>query len=223
MVRTSAVGRGRLLNFRLKPSAMARALPSARPGRPLFFQKTDRPRCVVIDFSSPNVAKPIMSGTLVPPFGGFAGAHPAFIGAPRCHGQSSRRLGNAVREIVCRLEIGLNGRRCARSHRRNGTALKLVNAACEQDPEVLETARQELVKLQSGDEENLRLWREMIALSESQFERIYARLGITFDYELGESYYNPRLKAVVERTWPGADWPGRAKAPWRSFSTASRN
>ncbi len=75
---------------------------------------------------------------------------------------------------------------------------KLVNAQCESDPQVLESARQELVKLQAGDEENLRLWREMIALSQTQFDRVYARLGVKFDYTLGESFYNPMLKKVVD-------------------------
>jgi len=54
------------------------------------------------------------------------------------------------------------------------------------------------VKLQAGDEENLALWHEMIRLSQSQFDTIYGRLGVTFDVTLGESFYNPRLKPVVE-------------------------
>src|SRR5256885_6635731 len=75
---------------------------------------------------------------------------------------------------------------------------KLVNAASETDHAVLNEARQELVKLQSGDEENRRVWREMIALSEKQFETIYNRLGVKFDNRLGESFYNPRLKGLVQ-------------------------
>jgi arginyl-tRNA synthetase len=62
----------------------------------------------------------------------------------------------------------------------------------------LEEARQELVKLQGGDEENLRIWHEMIALSQKQFDTIYARLGVKFDHALGESFYNPKLKPLVE-------------------------
>jgi arginyl-tRNA synthetase len=75
---------------------------------------------------------------------------------------------------------------------------KLVNAASEKDEAVLEEARRELVKLQSGDEENLRIWKEMIALSQHQFDTIYGRLGVKFDKTLGESFYNPWLKGVVE-------------------------
>jgi arginyl-tRNA synthetase len=54
------------------------------------------------------------------------------------------------------------------------------------------------VRLQAGDDENLALWREMIRLSQSQFDSIYGRLGIRFDVTLGESFYNDRLKPVVE-------------------------
>ncbi|PYT10342.1 MAG: arginine--tRNA ligase [Acidobacteria bacterium] len=59
-------------------------------------------------------------------------------------------------------------------------------------------SRQELVKLQAGDAENLRIWREMLALSQEQFDAIYGRLGVKFDHRLGESFYNPRLPALVE-------------------------
>jgi len=75
---------------------------------------------------------------------------------------------------------------------------KLVNAAAEADPQVLEQARQELVKLQQGDAGNLRIWREMIQLSEVQFEEIYGRLSVEFDHTLGESFYNPQLRALVQ-------------------------
>src|SRR5262249_2536533 len=44
---------------------------------------------------------------------------------------------------------------------------------------------------------NLSIWREMIRLSQGQFETIYGRLGVKFDYTLGESFYNSRLKAIV--------------------------
>ncbi|CAG1003364.1 partial Arginine--tRNA ligase, partial [Rhodocyclaceae bacterium] len=73
---------------------------------------------------------------------------------------------------------------------------KHVHEASERDPAVLEAARQELVKLQGGDPENLGIWRRMLALSQHQFDRIYQRLGVRFDHTLGESFYNPHLAGV---------------------------
>ena len=75
---------------------------------------------------------------------------------------------------------------------------KLVSAATGQAETVRDAARQELVKLQGGDAENLKIWREMIALSEKQFDEIYSRLGVKFDCALGESFYNPKLKPLVD-------------------------
>jgi arginyl-tRNA synthetase len=72
----------------------------------------------------------------------------------------------------------------------------LVNAASAMDETVREQAKQELVKLQKGDEENLKIWREMIELSEKQFDQIYSRLGVKFDYALGESFYNDKIQQV---------------------------
>lgn len=66
-------------------------------------------------------------------------------------------------------------------------------------PPILKEARAELVKLQSGDPENRALWESFIAVSRQQFERVYGRLGILpFEHTLGESYYNPRLAPLVD-------------------------
>ena len=75
---------------------------------------------------------------------------------------------------------------------------KKVSAECKADEVALEAARNELVKLQGGDAENLGIWREMQRLSQVQFDTIYARLGVKFDHTLGESFYNPRLQTVVD-------------------------
>ncbi len=69
--------------------------------------------------------------------------------------------------------------------------------AAKDEPAILEEAKKELVKLQQGDPENLRIWHELIAISQKQFDKIYSRLGVKFDVALGESFYNPWLGEVV--------------------------
>ena len=81
-------------------------------------------------------------------------------------------------------------------------------AAVEGDPTLYEWAKahpnieqdvlQETAKLHAGDEENLRLWREFLPHSLDEMNRIYRRLGIRFDYTLGESFYHDRLGPLVE-------------------------
>ena len=75
---------------------------------------------------------------------------------------------------------------------------KAINSQCDPDKPgysaaTHQSARSELVKLQQGDAANLAIWREMIQLSQAQFDAIYGRLGVKFDQTLGESFYNPRL------------------------------
>ena len=188
------------LNFRLKPSAIANALQSAAQGGPLFFEKTDHPRCIVIDFSSPNVAKPMHVGHIRSTILGESLARILRLLGHRVI--TDNHIGDWGTQFG-KLLVGWKSSLNAEALRADAIGemerlYQMINRACEQDPKILESARQELVKLQSGDEENLRIWREMIALSESQFQRVYARLGITFDYQFGESYYNPRLLPVVQ-------------------------
>jgi arginyl-tRNA synthetase len=63
---------------------------------------------------------------------------------------------------------------------------------------LLLAARAELAKLQKGDPDNLALWREFITVSLQVFDKTYKRLGVHFDYILGESHYHPRLASLVD-------------------------
>jgi arginyl-tRNA synthetase len=188
------------LNFRLKHSALAQTLQSAVRGEHLFFDKAVQPRTVVIDFSSPNVAKPMHVGHI----------RSTILGD--CLARTLRLLGHRV---ITDNHIGDWGTQFGmlllgwKQHLKPDALktdpigemerlYKMVNAAGEAMPTVRDAARQELVRLQSGDAENLKIWREMITLSEKQFDEIYARLGVKFDQTLGESFYNPRLKPLVD-------------------------
>jgi arginyl-tRNA synthetase len=188
------------LNFRLKTSALAQALREAANSRHLFFEKTAEARCVVIDFSSPNVAKPMHVGHIRSTVLGDSLAR--ILRLLGHHVVTDNHIGDWGTQFG-KLLVGWKSHLDPALLQTDPIAemerlYKLVHAQCESDPQILEKARQELVKLQSGDEENLRLWREMIALSQTQFERVYARLGVKFDHSLGESYYNPMLKKVVD-------------------------
>jgi arginyl-tRNA synthetase len=188
------------LNFRLKISALASVLHAAARGGHLFFQPTTRPRTIVVDFSSPNVAKPMHVGHIRSTILGDCLAHTFRLLGHRVI--TDNHIGDWGTQFG-KLLVGWKQQldRAALSLDPIGEMERLykaVNAACETDPAVLETARQELVKLQNGDPDNLALWREMIVLSQQQFETVYTRLGVKFDHTLGESFYNPRLKAVVQ-------------------------
>jgi len=186
------------INFRLKPATVSAHLSTLaadeRLGTPLVAA-----RRLVVDFSSPNVAKPMHVGHIRSTILGDSLA------------RISRFLGHSV---VADNHIGDWGTQFGMLCLAWKTLLdrpaldrdpiaeleriyKIQNERCKSDPAALDAARAELVKLQAGDEENLGTWREMIRLSQVQFDTIYARLAIRFDHTYGESFYNPWLKQTV--------------------------
>ena len=56
----------------------------------------------------------------------------------------------------------------------------------------------ETAKLHEGDAENVRLWKEFMPACRQEIERVYGRLHVRFDHTLGESFYNDRLGAIVD-------------------------
>ena len=187
------------LNFRLKNSLLGQTLEAAARGEHLFFAKAAQPKTIVLDFSSPNVAKPMHVG------------HIRSTGIGDALQRSLRLLGHRVisdnhigdwgtqfgklllgwKQILNRAD--LEGDAIAELER----LYKVINAECDANPARLEEAKSELVKLQAGDAENVAIWKEMIALSQKQFDTIYGRLGVKFDFALGESFYNPWLGPIV--------------------------
>ncbi len=73
-----------------------------------------------------------------------------------------------------------------------------LRVLAERFPDIAEQARQETAKLHAGDEENRRLWERFMPACLEALERVYRRLGVSFDLTLGESYYQPMLADVVE-------------------------
>jgi arginyl-tRNA synthetase len=187
------------LNFRLNFSALAQTLQSAARGEHLFFELVTQPRTIVIDFSSPNVAKPMHVGHI----------RSTILGD--CLARTLRLLGH---HVITDNHIGDWGTQFGMllvgwKQRLDRAALgrdpiaelervyKIVNAECNANPARLGEAKQELVKLQNGDAINYNIWRDMVVLSQFQFDNIYNRLGVKFDRTFGESHYNPMLKDVV--------------------------
>ena len=75
---------------------------------------------------------------------------------------------------------------------------KWGNEITEEDKVALKAAREELVKLQEGDPENVNMWEAINRISRQGFNKIYTRLGIQFDYELGESFYRDKVQRVYD-------------------------
>jgi arginyl-tRNA synthetase len=188
------------LNFRTSSAAISSTLLSAHRGAHLFITPVAKARTFVVDFSAPNVAKPMHVG------------HIRSTGIGDAIARVLRHLGHKVvtdnhigdwGTQFGQLLIGWKKYLDREALERNpleemGRLYRKVHAEFEASDQVKAEARAELVKLQNGDSENLGLWQEMIRLSLREFQKIYDRLAVKFDHVLGESFYNPQLKTVVQ-------------------------
>jgi len=192
------------LNFRLQPGVLREALQTALRGQHLFFAKTAQPRTVVVDFSSPNVAKPMHVGHIRSTILGDSLARLLRLLGHRV--VTDNHIGDWGTQFGMLL-VGWKTLLDPVALERDAIGeleriYRAINAQCDANQPTYDAAthaaaRAELVKLQQGDLENLTIWREMIRLSQIQFDTIYGRLGVQFNHALGESFYNPRLPTIV--------------------------
>lgn len=189
------------LNFRAKKSAMADLLKTAFHGEHLFFDYAPAPRIIVVDFSSPNVAKPMHVGHIRSTILGDAISRILrLLGHKVITDNHIGDWGTQFGKLIVGWKRDLNRQALESDPLAEMERLyKKINSEFETDPETANLARRELVKLQEGDPENRAIWQEMITLSLREFEKVYKRLGVKFDFILGESYYNSALKGLVQR------------------------
>ena len=189
------------INFRLLPTALESQLPALAADPRLGVPAPEQPQTILIDFSSPNVAKPMHIGHIRSTILGDALARSAaFLGHRVVRDNHIGDWGTQFGMLLHAWKTERDPAALATDPLGEMERLyKLISARSKEDPATLDAVHQELVKLQAGDEENLGIWREMQRLSQAQFDAIYARLGITFDITLGESFYNPWLKDTAQQ------------------------
>ena len=158
-------------------------------------------KTVVLDYSSPNVAKPFHIGHLGTTVIGhslkllheFAGYNCIGINHLGDWGTQFGKLIVAYRKWGDRATVEA------------GEIDELVrlyvkfHSEAENDPALEDEARAEFKKLEMHDEENLALWRWFIEISLREYQKTYKMLGITFDSYNGESFYTDKMPAEIEK------------------------
>ncbi len=188
------------LNFRIEPGFFQQTVQDILADGRLGVGTVEEPRTIVVDFSAPNVAKPMHVGHI----------RSTIIGDALC--RISRFLGHKVisdnhigdwgtqfgmilwgwKNLLDQKELEANPIEALLE------LYKEVNNRCKEQPELREECKAELVRLQAGDRENLDIWQRCVEVSKSGLDVIYRQLDITFDHWLGESFYNEVLAPLVE-------------------------
>jgi len=224
--RVEIAGAG-FLNFQLARAAVGDTLAAAARGGRLFFEPASQPRTVIVDFSSPNVAKQMHVGHIRSTILGDGLARLLrLLGHRVITDNHLGDWGTQFGMLIVGWKIESFMGEVLAKHPDPISELeriyKLVHAAGTGDQKALayinerlkfgaklevksvsadgamSWVREELVKLQQGVWPNTQIWNELLCISTRQFEEIYSRLGVRFDYMLGESFYNPRLGPLVD-------------------------
>ncbi len=206
---------GGYLNFRVNGTAFAKRVVGeiAEKG-----EKYGSPMCgvgktVVLDYSSPNVAKPFHIGhlgttvighslKLLHEFAGYNCVGINYLGdwgtqfgklivAYKKWGDKAAVEEKGVDELVA-LYVRINNEIKAEED----ASLAADPSGVKKSP-LADASRAEFKKLEEGNEENIALWKWFVAVSLEEYEKTYRQLGITFDSYKGESFYTDKMPAQV--------------------------
>lgn len=189
------------INFRVRPEVYADRMRDAVVDARLGVARISTPLTIVLDFSAPNVAKPMHIGHI----------------RSTILGDSLSRIARFLgHKVITDNHIGDWGTQFgmvtwAWKHVLDEPALvtnplaellrlyRHASDASKTDDSIREACRLELVKLQQGDAENLAIWTRCLELSKQGLQEIYQRLDVSFDHWLGESAYNEQLAPLVAK------------------------
>ena len=157
-------------------------------------------KTVVVDFSSPNIAKPFHIGHI----------RSTVIGNAICN--LYRKTGYNVVGVNHLGDYGTQFGKMIVAYRKWGSEEELekepikallgyytkFHVEAEKHPELNDEARDTFVRLENGEPEEYALWEKFRELSLEEFNRVYRMLGITFDSYAGESFYSDKMPAVIE-------------------------
>jgi arginyl-tRNA synthetase len=189
------------INFTVKPSYLADRVQSIHADKRLGVALAAQPQRVVVDFSSPNIAKEMHVGHLRSTILGDCIAR-----VLEFRGHDVLRLnhvgdwGTQFGMLILYLRENYPEALTTADALDLGDLVVLYKKAkqrFDEDPEFQAAARTEVVKLQAKDPESIKAWQLLCNQSRREFQVIYDRLKIQIA-ERGESFYNPYLPAVVE-------------------------
>ena len=190
---------GGYINFTIMPMRMIETVVEEIENEDFGKQTVGEGKTVLVEYSSPNIAKPFHIGHL----------RTTLIG--RALYNIYKELGYNTVGINHLGDYGTQFGKMIEGYKRWGNEYNLqdnpieelmkiyirINEACKQDEQILEQCRDNFKKLEQGDVYCTQLWNEFRALSLKEFERIYQLLDVQFDSILGEAFYADKTDEVI--------------------------
>ena len=220
MISSAAVAGPGFINVKFRDEWIAGQVQKLGGDERLGIEKAAQPKTFVIDYSGPNVAKPLHVGHLRSTIIGESLARILrFLGHKVVGDNHLGDWGTQFGILLYGYKHLLNAenyaadpvRELARVYVEVRNLTKPTGQPVGEDedepdkkkltPEqqaIVDEYRAETLKLHQGDPENLRLWREFMPHCMKEIHDIYDRLGVKFDHEHGESFYHDMLAGVVE-------------------------
>lgn len=172
----------------------------AKMGENYGTSEEGKGKTIVIDYSSPNIAKPFHVGHLRSTVIGSAlykifekmGYECVGVNHLGDWGTQFGKLIEAYKLWGSKEEVEEKG-----ISELTRIYVKFHEEA-EKDPSLDDRARAWFVKMQDGAEEAITLWKWFYDISIKEFERVYEKLGVKFDHYTGESFYNDKMAAIVD-------------------------
>ena len=187
------------LNFKINRQKMVEELAKEFDEKKENYGSGNQNKNIVIDYSSPNIAKPFHVGHL----------RTTVIGGALYN--IYKFLGNNVTGINHLGDYGTQFGKLIEGYKRWGKDYNIeenpideltkiyirINNLCKEDESVLEECRNNFKKLEDGDPYCKELWEKFRALSLKEFEKVYKMLGSKFDSYNGEAFYVDKMPEVV--------------------------
>ena len=196
------------LNLRIKPQWLAQKIQEMAADPRLGVLKPEKVKTFVIDFSSPNVAKPMHVGHLRSTILGDSLARTLrFLGHTVITDNHLGDWGTQFGIILHGYKHMLDEKAFQNEPVKELARLYVEVRKLFKTPEeiakgvidpVQNACRDETAKMHKGDQTNLELWRKFMPVCLGEIDLVYQRLGVHFDHTYGESFYQPFLNKVVQ-------------------------
>ena len=192
---------GGYLNFYINKNVLTKEVISNIESQEEYGKaQTKKNKNIIVEYSSPNIAKPFHIG------------HLRTTGIGQALYNIYKYLGYNTIAINHLGDYGTQFGKMIEGYKRWGNEYTLdehpiddlldlyvrINNLCKEDAEVLNLCRENFKKLENGDEYCRKIWEKFKDLSLKEFQRVYDMLGTTFDSWNGEAFYTDKMPEVVD-------------------------